>query len=170
MRLKKIRIFTFVLLVAALSFIVAREYEQSHQGHDHHDHEEHAEGNGTEEVDNHEHKEHAEEEETSGSVGPGKAVEEVHEESGIRLSTAAMKRLGVKTMPVSHLSSPYPVSALVKYQEEIGIYRYRQGWFKLIPSDSTSFQPGDEIVVYGAALLRAAELDAFGGGEEGHGH
>lgn len=104
----------------------------------------------------------------SGSVGPGKAVEEAHEEKGIRLSAKALKRLGIKTIAVPQSPSAYPASSLVKYQEETGVYRFQQGWFKLIPLDSPSFQRGDEIVISGAALLRAAELDAFGGTEEEH--
>ncbi len=109
-------------------------------------------------------------EEVSGNVGPGKAIEEVHEETGIRLSAKALKRLGIKTIPISPNISAYPPLALVKYQEETKIYRQRQGWFKLVTMNPNSFQAGDEIVVSGAALLRIAELDAFGSGEEGHGH
>lgn len=104
---------------------------------------------------------------------------------GIRLSDQAIQRLGIQTHKIATLPLKIPRSSLVFFQEDIGVYRLRKGWFKLvelknfspsptgihfIPTDSAEFKIGDHIVVSGAALLRVAELDAFGGGEEGHGH
>lgn len=129
------------------------------------------------------HDEH--EEELYGGVGPGMAVLKADSHVGIQLSDKALSRLGIVTQKIAALPLGIPRSSLVFFQEDVGVYRLRSGWFKLvtlatlasghaelgfIPANSADFKVGDEIVVSGAALLRVAELDALGGDEEGHGH
>lgn len=130
------------------------------------------------------HSDHEEEGEEGGSgVGPGKAITAASKTQGIQLSEFAVKTLGLKTAPIvapsNHRLSP---GALVKFQNEAGVYRLRGGWFKLIEGkllslsatealfQSNELRPGDQIVIEGVPLLRVAELEAWGGSGDGHGH
>ena len=67
---------------------------------------------------------------------------------------------------------------MVLYQSaKGGVYRLRDGWFKLVKIQimskgneqafikSSELKSGDSIVVKGAALLRVSEMDAFGSEE-----
>lgn len=123
------------------------------------------------------------EEEGGDRTGPGKAVLEASAERGMRLSEPASKRIGVKTVPVG--KEPVhrlPVAALVVSEEEVGVYRLREGWFKHVDVEVVSRErgsavvrsgdlaAGDRVVVAGAPLLRVAELDVLGGEGADHGH
>lgn len=116
--------------------------------------------------------------EAPANVGEGKAIVAADAKTGLKLSEAAAKTLGLKTMEAARR---VPASALVYFHDEVGVYRLRGGWYKLVEVEIVSkgrevvietdeLKPGDRIVVAGAALLRVAELDAFGGEEAGHGH
>jgi multidrug efflux pump subunit AcrA (membrane-fusion protein) len=142
------------------------------QGHDDHKHAEDEEKEG--------HDDHEEsEEESVGGVGKGNAVTAADEHDGIRLSSKAIEAMGIRTS--AYKVGFVPVAALVRYQENTGVYRLRDGWFKLVPVKIKSQQgdsvavisgdlgPEDQIAVVGTGLLRAAELDAFST-EAGHGH
>lgn len=168
------------------------ESEENHQesevenGHgDHHEDEDHANDEHGAHEEGEEHGEHHDEheEEPSGGVGPDKAVTAASKEMGIQLSEKAIDALEIKTAPVkSGKDIELPDSALVLYQAESGIYVFRKGWFKLIPVhvlskkpqtvrvDSSQIQTGDQVVVSGVPLLRVAELEAWGGSGDGHGH
>ncbi len=128
----------------------------------------------------HDHDEHEEsEEESLGGVGKNNAVTAADEHDGIRLSPKAIQTLGIKTAPFS--KGTIPASALVRYQDNIGVYRLRDDWFKLLPVTIKSQQGDslvivaeelkrdDQVVVVGTGLMRAAELDAFSG-EASHSH
>ena len=117
-------------------------------------------------------------EENSGPVDSEKGVLEAVPEKGIRLSEKALKTLEISAAPLDGASSHrIPTTALVYYQDHVGVYRLRNGWYKLIevkiedksPKStlvrSAGLKPDDEIVVTGVALLRVAEMDAFGGEE-----
>ncbi|MBI5246839.1 MAG: hypothetical protein HY923_06625 [Elusimicrobia bacterium] len=109
---------------------------------------------------------------------PQPAVE-TSPEKGMRLTDAALKTLEVKTEAAGAQRASYqlPASALVYSQDRIGVYRLREGWFKLIkvtllgrPGTKASvrtaeLKAGDRIVTRGAALLRVAQMDAEGGAE-----
>lgn len=132
---------------------------------------------------NHEGEEHQEAEEVSGSVGPGKSIEAANRKEGIKLSQKAISTLGLEVKKVNS-GSPFqlPVSSLVYFQDEVGVYRLRNGWFKLLEGkvrtrketiaivEISDLLPSDEVVVKGVPLLRVTELEAFGGSGEGHGH
>lgn len=139
-------------------------------------HDDHKNDHGKEEG----HDDHEEsEEESVGGVGKGKAVTAADEHDGIQLSSKAIDAMGIKT--AAYKNGPIPAPALVRYQENIGVYRLRDGWLKLIPVKVKSMQgdsatiltadlePSDQIVIVGTGLVRAAELDAFSG-EVGHSH
>jgi hypothetical protein len=133
----------------------------------------------------HEEGEHAEEE-VSTNVGPGKAVIAADEHNGIQLSEKAKATLEIAVTPLRR-ESPYrlSVTALVQTKEHAGVYRQREGWFKFIegkmsrldektvlftPESMAELKPTDSVVIRGVPLLRVADLEAFGGSGEGHGH
>ena len=126
---------------------------------------------------------HEEAEEASSNVGPGNAVTAADPERGIQLSPEALQTLKIGSVSVP-ANGVIPKSAIVTFKDEVGVYRLRDGWFKLvegsaknrnsdvvfIPHRSSDLRSGDSVVVHGAPLLRVAELDAFSTGEAGHGH
>ena len=108
----------------------------------------------------------------------GKAVYEVTKENGMRLTPEALKNIEIQTSVLQKSGIvKIPKDALVLFQENTGVYRLRDGWFKLVrvkiqakketflDVQSSELQSGDEIVVHGGDLLRVSELDALGGGE-----
>lgn len=108
---------------------------------------------------------------------PGKAVFETSPEQGMKLTEKALKNIEVKTTKaVSGSQYLLPLESLVYFQDQVGIYRLRQGWFKLVKVEvmkkrgkeslvrTNEIQSGDEIAIHGADLLRVSEMDAFGSG------
>lgn len=109
---------------------------------------------------------------------PGKAVFEYSVESGMKLTEKALKNIEVKTTKVSSGSQQaISANALVYFQDQIGVYRLRNGWFKLVKVQlikkgssevviqSPELGADDEVAIHGADLLRVSEMDAAGGGE-----
>lgn len=110
-------------------------------------------------------------------AGRSLAVSEANAKDGFQLKEKAQKNIGVIRQAVG--SPPYtlPSSCLIYFGDKIGVYRIRNGWFKLITisidkksNGSVSFssnelQANDEVAVQGGALLRVTEMDAFGGEE-----
>ena len=108
----------------------------------------------------------------------GKAVYETSNEKGMKLTERALKNIEVKTTKATG-STQHSLSkeSLVYFQDEIGVYRLRENWFKLVKIQvikkglsevtirSSELQNGDEIAIHGADLLRVSEMDAFGSGE-----
>ena len=147
--------------------------EDSHKGHA--DHEEHGEHN--EEGDEHEHG-HG----TSKAIGKGKAIEDVSEVKGLKLSTEALRTLKLQFKKVSGNKVKIPKGALVVSLEKKGIYRYRDGFFKFLVAiieseDSDSYTvfskklvEGDDIVTEGVGLLRVADIYSTDTSEYGHSH
>ncbi len=159
-----------------------QEKDDAHGEHkDHGEEKEDEHGHGDEHGD--EHGEHGEEEEGSSRVGPGKAITEASKKNGIRLSEKAVKTIGIRTETVNsentHKISP---KSLVYFQDEVGFYRLRDGLYKLVEVKvekksvteaivrTSELKPGDHVVVDGVGLLRTAELEAWGGSGDGHGH
>lgn len=155
--------------------------EESHKDHENGGEGRHEEG---EEHDDQRKEGHEEgEEEASSGVGPGNAVTATDAEKGLQLADEAVKTLEIKTQAAPE-EFTLPKSAIVTFKDETGVYRLRDGWYKLIegearpqgvlvrfiPQRKKDLRPGDTIVVEGAPLLRVAELDAFSTGEAGHGH
>jgi hypothetical protein len=165
-------------LVLVLFLTLNLRAEDTHSPHDEHG-PEHAEESAHEEDEEH----HGEEQEASSSVGPGNAVPEANSETGFKLSEKALRTLGLQLETIQPQNT-YTLSrsAIVYFKDEAGVYRLRDGWFKLVQGDTEaqgsqvrftpkeSFQNGDQIVVKGVPLLRVADLDAFGGSGEGHAH
>jgi hypothetical protein len=104
------------------------------------------------------------------------AVLEVHPDEGIRLSDPAKKTLGLGLMTLTSTSiHTIPKSSLVYFQDKIGIYRFKNNFYKLIPVSiksvnnqtnsamiySPELNPNEQIVIQGVPLLRVTEMEAF---------
>jgi hypothetical protein len=119
-------------------------------------------------------------EEKPNGIGPEKAITNANKADGFKLSVKALKRLEIKTSKIqSRDSIKVPTSSLVFYQSEVGIYRVRSGWFKLIPIKilnksssettiaSSELKNEDEVIVHGSDLLRLADLNLWSSDEGG---
>lgn len=162
--------YKFLLIICmAILPVSAVQSEENHGTEEHHDHDKKSEQNDEHKHDTEseqdDHEEHGEEEESTGGVGPGNAVTAADEHDGIKLSDKAQKAIGLTTEVFS--GGDVTKSALVFHQDHVSIYRFKNGWFKLIPVSKLKI--GDRIVVSGTSLLRVAELDAFST-ESGHSH
>ena len=115
--------------------------------------------------------------------GKGKAIEAAKEEKGIKLSSKAIKTNKIKFYFLNGESEfDIPKKSIVKSQDKVGVYRVRSGWFKLVDVTiksksgtnlkvtSNSLIAGDKIVSSRVGLIKAAQLEAFGGGGHGHVH
>lgn len=122
-------------------------------------------------------KSNAQEVDSGFRAGPTMAAQEASLQNGFKLNEQAKKNIALKTKKIE--SSPYtvPAVALVYYGDKVGLYRLRDGWFKLIEIkdrinkntsvtfNSLEFKVGDEVAIEGVALLRVSEMDVFGGEE-----
>lgn len=171
-----------IIPVALLLLWAPSQASDDHK--DHKEGEKHAEERAKEGApakDEHEGGEEHGEEEASPNVGPGKGVEAFGHE-GMKLSAKAAASLGLKTSPIASTGMvKVPASALVFFQDEVGVYRSRGGWIKLVEVElgertkrdavvrSKKLKPGDQLVVAGTAAIRVIELDLTSG-DVGHGH
>lgn len=152
--------------------------EEETHGHDDDDtNESHVSG------DEHGKEGHEEESEASSNVGPGNAVTAADPQKGLQLSPEALRTLKIESVPMP-TNGVLPKSAIVTFKDEVGVYRLRDGWFKLVegsaknrnngmlfvPHRSSDLRSSDSVIIHGAPLLRVAELDAFSTGDAGHGH
>ena len=107
------------------------------------------------------------------------AVQETSPERGFRLSKKAVETLELKSAGITTSKTvKIPTSALVYFQDKVGVYRLRDRWYKLIPGtlseksqkssifQSSDLTAGDQIVTEGVGLLRVADMDAFGGEQQ----
>ena len=117
---------------------------------------------------------HAQEQEAAGTfrAGPTLAVQEASLKDGFKLSEKAKEVIGVKVKSLGARPFNVPTSALVFHGDKVGVYRFRDGWFKLIEVQrsgssvsSSELRENDQIAIQGVALLRVSEMDAFGGEE-----
>lgn len=116
------------------------------------------------------------------SVGPKMAVLEASRDKGFKLSEAAWKRLDIQISSLTSESFWIPSSALVYYQDQLGVFRFREGWFRLVPIKilsqspekvqiaSGELQKEDAVATHGIGFLRVAEMEVFGEASAGHVH
>ena len=161
----------------------AKEKVAAKDEHGHADHKEEKDEHGHGHDEGEEgHGDH-EEEEGGARFGPGKAITAANKKDGIQLSERAVKTLGLGYMNVSGQGIfKLPFKSAVFFQDEVGVYRLKNGWHKLIEVELVSktaaevvvktseINSGDQIAKDGVPLLRAAELEAWGGSGDGHGH
>ncbi|OYZ23535.1 MAG: hypothetical protein B7Y39_04305 [Bdellovibrio sp. 28-41-41] len=119
----------------------------------------------------------AQEEGNGFRAGATLAVQEANLKDGFRLTDKAKEAIGVKTKALGPKPFKLSANSLVHYSDKVGVYRLRQGWFKLIEVKKTNQDNGsvlisssdlkesDDVAVEGVALLRVSEMDAFGGEE-----
>lgn len=118
-------------------------------------------------------------------VGPNKGVLEATKENGFKLSEKAVIGLGVSTTMIGSSGSAFtvPMVALLSFQDEMGIYRFRNGFYKLVELksadvkadasgkffriSSAELKVGDHVADKGADMLRLADLNIWGGEEGG---
>ena len=157
------------ILLRSLLVVSSCQFED-HKSHDSHSqHEEH------EEHDDHGHGD-------SKAIGQGKAIENVDEVQGFKLSKEAVStlKLALKSMSTNTLS--IGKNSIVISKSNKGIYRYRSGFFKFIPVQIIkelengylikveTFEFGDQMVVQGVDLLRVSDVYSTDKSEYGHSH
>ncbi|OYZ19216.1 MAG: hypothetical protein B7Y39_12495 [Bdellovibrio sp. 28-41-41] len=110
-------------------------------------------------------------------AGPNMAAQEANLKDGFKLSDKAKEVIGVKTKSLGSKPFSIPNTALVYYGDKVGVYRLRNGWFKLIEIQknnkvsgtssisSSDLSESDQVAIEGVALLRVSEMDVFGGEE-----
>ncbi|WP_127717045.1 hypothetical protein [Halobacteriovorax sp. HLS] len=163
-----------------------KKKKDSHAGHDDHGHKAHNEDDGHEhnkhkEEDGHDHGSH----EGHGggkAIGKGKAIEEVDEIKGFKLSREAIKTLELKLNTVDGSTFKISKKTLVASKNKKGVYRFRAGFFKFMPAEITKelsdgylvevkgVDFGDQIVVNGVGLLRVTDVYSTDKSEYGHSH
>lgn len=164
--------------------------DHGHKGHsedDGHGHEKHKKNDGHDHGSHDEHKGHGGHEGHEGhgggkAIGKGKAIEEVDEKKGFRLSKEAIKTLNLKLNTVDGSSFKISKKTLVASKNKKGVYRFRAGFFKLLPAKITKELPdgymvevkgvdfGDQIVIDGVGLLRVTDVYSTDKSEYGHSH
>ena len=167
--------------------------EDSHKGHDHskkekhhaddeHDHSGEAHKKHDDIAgDDHSHKGH-DDHGGGKSVGKGKAIEEVDEVKGFKLSKEAIKSLKLKLQTVDGDEFEINKTTLVASKDIKGIYRFRDGFFKFLPITLKreikgkylvkvkGVDFGDQIVTDGVGLLRVSDVYSTDKSEYGHSH
>ena len=177
----------------------ASESEKSHAGHDHKATESHDEHEGhdhdsepkhEDHGDHSDHDDHGDDDDHSGheghggskAIGKNKAIVEVDEAKGFKLSPEAIQSLKLQLSPVNGSKFEIKKSTLVSSKSVKGIYRFRGGFFKLVPVkiisekngrysiEAADITFGDQIVVNGLGLLRVADVYSTDKSEYGHSH
>lgn len=210
MKISKITL--IILTLFSLNIAFAEEGHDDHKGHDHKkeskkhddhkghedgdDHGKHDDHKGHKDGDDHEehgdhkghkedgHDDHSSHEGHGGgkAVGKGKAIEEVDEKKGFKLSKEAIKTLKLKLQNVEGDQFHIKKSTLVVSKDMKGVYRFRSGFFKLLPAKILKEEKGgyevkvkgvdfgDQIVVNGVGLLRVSDIYSTDKAEYGHSH
>lgn len=144
---------------------------------EHHEHDEHSEHS-----DHHEHDQHKEGAADGKAIGEGKAIQEFIEGKGFSLSKEAYQALEIRLIKPKDAVFNIAPLALVNIHSEVGIYRFRDGLFKLVPLEILErsargvrarvkeFQNGDSFVESDPALLRVTDVYSVDESEYGHSH
>ncbi len=129
-----------------------------------------------------EHDKHNEHEGESKAIGQGKAIIEISEEHGLKLSPEAIKTLGITFMRVESHEFLIDKTTLITYKRLKGVYRYKEGFFKLFPVilkrevkgqylvKVKDVEVGDQIVISATGPLRVADLYSTDKAEYSHSH
>ena len=117
----------------------------------------------------------------AGKVGPEQAVTAASPTEGFKLSETAAKTIGLALAPIPEGGSLLLAKeAIVRSQDETGIYRFRGGWLKFIlgrevregdrwrftPLKGNDLKPGDQVAVEGVPLVRATDIYIFSAQED----
>ena len=198
--MKTITFLSFFLCISSFSvFSVEEKKEQKQSDHkkddkhehtegDVHDHDEHEKDDKhkshKDKDDKHNHGSHDDHGDEGGgkAIGKGKAIEEVDEVKGFRLSKEAIKTLKLKLTTVDGSSFKVEKNTLITSKDKKGVYRFRANFFKFLTARIIKEQSdgymievegvefGDQIVVDGVGLLRVADVYSTDESEYGHAH
>lgn len=189
-------------IVLAINISISISFAED--GHDHSAHSEATEPAKHTEDDGHDHSKHSEatepakhtEDDGDGheahdndighseakAIGKGKAIVEIDEKKGFRLSKEAIRTIGLKLKTVDSSSFNISKKALVTSKNKKGVYRFRAGFFKFLPAkiikklangytvkvNGVDF--GDQIVINGVGILRVTDVYSTDKSEYGHSH
>lgn len=160
-----------IVLVFSLSIFASGDDHHDNHHEDHHEEHngEHKGEHGEHHDDHDDHHGHGHGNERSGK---DKAITEIDEHLGLKLSAQATARLKIKTVPFSGNLIGIKESSYVVIGKERALYRKRDGFYKLIDEHdfSTAFKPSDEIVIEGIELLRISDIFSTDKSEYGHAH
>lgn len=101
--------------------------------------------------------------------GPEKAILDVDENKGFKLSQESRKLLKIKTQKISSLNREIPPEATVYIKDKKGFYVLRQGYFKFQKMDEKP-KIGDKIVVEGKEIIAISDIFSTDQSEYGHSH
>ena len=165
------------------------EDENKKEGHKHDSEDEHKDGDEEEHGHGHgDETSHKEDEHGHGhggggkAVGEGKAIVEISEEKGFKLSKEAIKTLELKLLNVDSDEFLIEKTTLVTSKKLKGVYRFRGGFFKLLLVElkkevdgkylvkAKGVDFGDQIVINGVGLLRVADVYSTDKAEYSHSH
>ena len=166
-----------------------KKKHDDHKGHDHKDEHKHGKDEKHDDHSSHKGDEHGHsghDDHGSPKFGKGKAIVEVKNDGKhFKLALGAIKTLKLQTIK---LDSPtkgtfeIPASAVVDFQDELGVYRRNGDWFEMVEIKvvhrgkysakikSAKLKKSNQIVSQGVPLLRVAHLEASGQGGQGHVH
>lgn len=154
-------------LILVISMAVNVSFSEEEHGHD--EHKEEHEG---------EHEEH----DSSKAIGEGKAIAEVSEQNGFKLSGESISFLNIKFKKVNGRRFLIKREALAVNRKEKGVYRYRDGFFKFLEATQiehsklglyvtvADIKAGDEVAVDHLDLIKVCDIYSTDTAEYGHGH
>jgi cobalamin biosynthesis protein CobT len=162
------------------------EGHDDHKDHDHDKHDDHDDHKGHDHGKNDDHKGHDDhsghDHGGSKAIGKGKAIVEVDEKKGFKLSREAIKTLKLRLQNVDGPTFKIDKKTLVTSKDNKGVYRYRSGFFKLLQAkiikelkngymvEVKGVDFGDQIVIDGIALLKVTDIYSTDKSEYGHSH
>ena len=104
-------------------------------------------------------------------AGKEKALAEVNEEKGFKLSPESVKAFGIETQAIDPKSPIIPKSSYVAIKNKKGIYLFRDGFFKFVEfSPKNFFLPGDRVVTSGMGIIAITDVYSKDESEYGHSH
>lgn len=125
-----------------------------------------------------EHEEHG----SSKAIGEGKAIVEVSEENGFKLSDESISFLNIKFEKINGRRFLIKREALAVNRKQKGIYRYRDGFFKFLEVAEIEYsklglyvtvsdiKAGDEVAVDHLDLIKVCDIYSTDTAEYGHSH
>ncbi len=101
--------------------------------------------------------------------GPHKAIVDVDDKKGFKLSKESEKLLNIKTQKVDSDDFKIPSTAIVYVKEKKGYYQLKDGYFKFREMDKKP-SLGDAIVTQGKELIAISDIFSTDKSEYGHSH
>lgn len=173
-----------IFILLSMFFIILAYANDAHKeeehGHEEHAHEEHAHEEDAHDAD--ENEDHHDHHDSGKAIGVGKAIVEVSEEKGFKLSLEAFNTLKIELKKIKTKQFSIGKTSLVTSKNEVGFYLYRNEFFRFVKIDLNKkdglnyivtlkdFLQEDQIVIKGVELLRIADVYSTDQSEYGHSH